>query len=51
VTSAVRRLSSKDNIVSLNDEQKDRAANRLWSNFEKEIRSIEDWSVTQWILN
>ena len=42
VTSAVRRLSSKDNIVSLNDEQKNRAANRLLSNFEKEIRSIED---------
>ena len=42
VTSAVRRLSSKDNIVSLNDEQKSRAANRLLSNFEKEIRSIED---------
>ena len=42
VTSAVRRLSSKDNIVSLNDEQRNRAANRLLSNFEKEIRSIED---------
>lgn len=42
VTSAIRRLSSKDNIVSLNDEQKSRAANRLLSNFEKEIRSIED---------
>lgn len=42
VTSAVRRLSSKDSIVSLNDEQKNRAANRLLSNFEKEIRSIED---------
>ncbi len=42
VNTAIRRLSSKDNILSLTDEQKNRAANRLLFNFEKEIKSIED---------
>lgn len=42
VNSAIRRMSSKDNIVSLTDDQKVRASNRLLINFEKHIRSIED---------
>ena len=42
VNTAIRRLSSKDNILSLTDEQKNRATNRLLFNFEKEIKSIED---------